>query len=82
MTDGRGAYRVAARIGVFQITAELPGFTTVARSGVTLQVGQVATVDMQMAVSTVQETVTVTGEAPLIDVRTSVVGGNIDPRQV
>jgi hypothetical protein len=82
VTDGRGVFRILARIGVFRVTAELAGFSTVARSGVTLQVGQVATVNVQMAVSTLQETVTVTGEAPLLDVSTSVVGGNIDQRQM
>ena len=81
-TDGSGIYRVPARIGTYRITAELSGFNTVTRTGVTLQVGQVATVNLQMAVSTLQETVTVTGEAPLIDVSTSVVGGNIDARQM
>ena len=39
ITDNRGAYRIAARIGVYQITAELPGFTTVTRSGLELLVG-------------------------------------------
>ena len=82
VTDGRGAFRIPARIGTYRLTAELPGFSTVNRTGITLQVGQTATVDMSMAVSTLQETVTVTGEAPLIDVSTSVVGGNIDARQV
>jgi hypothetical protein len=81
-TDGSGVFRVPARIGTYRVTAELPGFTTVTRAGVTLLVGQTATLNMQMAVSTLQESVTVTGEAPLIDVATSVVGGNIDERQV
>src|SRR6185503_16855598 len=40
------------------------------------------TVNVQLAPSTLQETVTVTGEAPLIETTTSSVGGNIDPRQV
>ena len=82
VTDGGGAFRIPARIGQFRVTAELPGFSTVTRSGVTLQVGQVATVNVQMAVSTLQETVTVTGEAPLLDVSTSVIGGNIDQLQM
>jgi hypothetical protein len=82
VTDDRGIYRIPARVGGYQVTAELPGFTTVARSGVQLLVGQTATVDMEMAVTTVQETVTVNAEAPLLDITTSSVGGNIDPRQV
>jgi Carboxypeptidase regulatory-like domain/TonB dependent receptor len=82
VTDGGGIFRIPARIGTYRITAELSGFNTVSRSGVTLQVGQTAAVNVQMAVSTLQETVTVTGEAPLIDVNTSVVGGNIDQLQM
>ena len=49
---------------------------------VQLLVGQTATLNLQMAPSTVQETVTVTGEAPLINLTNSSLGGNIDPRQV
>jgi hypothetical protein len=82
VTDGRGAFRIPARIGAYRVTAALTGFNTVTRTGVTLQVGQVATVDVEMAVSTLQESVTVTGEAALIDVSTSVVGGNIDQLQM
>ena len=59
-----------------------PGFSTVNRAGVNLLVGQTATVNMQMAPSTLQETVTVTGEAPLIETTTSSLAGNIDPKQV
>lgn len=82
ITDERGIYRIAVRVGGYQLTAELQGFTTVSRSGMQLLVGQTATVDLQMAVSTVQETVTVSAEAPLIDVTTSTLGGNVDPQQV
>jgi hypothetical protein len=82
VTDERGAYRIPARVGVYQITAELSGFATVARAGIQLLVGQTATINLQMAPSTVQETVTVTGEAPLLNLTTSTLGGNVDPQQV
>ena len=82
VTDERGVYRIAARVGAYQLTAELQGFTTVARTGVELLVGQVASINLQMAPSSVQETVTVSAEAPLLDVTTSTLGGNVDPRQV
>ena len=68
VTDERGMFRIPARIGTFNLTAELQGFNTVTLTGITLLVGQTATVPMQMAVSSLQETVTVTGEAPLLDV--------------
>ena len=82
VTDERGIYRVPVRIGDYQVTAELQGFSTAMRANVQLLVGQTATLNLQMAPSTVQETVTVTGEAPLIDLKNSSLGGNIDPRQV
>ena len=81
VTDGRGAYRMAVRVGPFRVTAELPGFTTPTRA-VELLLGQTAVVNLQMSPAGVAETVTVTGEAPLIETTTSTLGGNIDPRQV
>jgi hypothetical protein len=82
VTDGRGIYRIPARIGQYQLTVELQGFTTVTRTGVSLLVGQTAAVDVQLTPSTIQENVTVTAEAPLLDVATSSIGGNIDQRQM
>jgi len=82
VTDERGVYRVPARVGSYQLTAELQGFTTISRSGIQLLVGQTITLDFQMAVSTIQETVTVNAEAPLLNVASSSLGGNINPEQV
>src|SRR5690349_10830097 len=81
VTDEKGGYRIPVRVGMFKVDAELPGFGTVTRQ-IDLLVGQTATLNLQMAPSTVQETVTVTGEAPLIDLKNSSLGGNIDGRQV
>ena len=81
VTDERGEFRIPVRVGNYTLTAELSGFTTVNRT-LQILVGQTANVDVQMAPSTVQETVTVTGEAPLVDTTTSTVGANIDPRQM
>src|SRR6267378_2669223 len=82
VTDTRGAYQISVRIGVYKITAELPGFRTVTRDGIALLVGQTAAINVQMAPGGVQETVTVSGEAPLINTLRSSVGANIDPKQV
>jgi hypothetical protein len=81
VTDERGAYRLPVRIGAYRVTAELSSFTTVTRTGLELLVGQQAVVNLQMAPSALAESVTVTGEAPLIDLTSSQLGGNIDPRQ-
>ena len=82
VTDESGVYRIGARIGGYRLTAELAGFTTVTRSGVTVLVGQTVGLDMQMTVTGVAESVTVTGEAPLINTTQSSLGSNIDPRQM
>ncbi|MGE3844706.1 MAG: TonB-dependent receptor [Vicinamibacterales bacterium] len=81
VTDERGGFRIPVRIGNYKVTVELSGFTTVNRTA-ELLVGQTAVLNVQMSPSTLQETVTVTGEAPLLDTTSSTVGGNIDPRQV
>ncbi len=82
VTDGRGIYMIPVRVGVYRIKAELQGFATVTRIGVQLLLGQTVAVNMQMAPGGVAETVTVTAEAPLLNISTSTLGGNIDPRQV
>ena len=82
VTDQRGAYRIPVRVGVYKITAELAGFTTVTRDGVELLVGQTTAINLQMATGGVAESLTVTAQAPLIETSTSSLGGSIDPRQV
>jgi hypothetical protein len=78
VTDGTGVFRLPVRIGPYRVTAELQGFATVTRTGLQMQVGQLVTLMLQMTPSTVQETVTVTGEAPLIEITTSAASTNID----
>ena len=80
VTDERGNYRIPVRVGVYRMTMELPGFATVTQEFEAL-VGQTVSVNAQMRPSTVQESVTVTGEAPLIETTSSTLAGNIDPRQ-
>jgi len=81
VTDEQGVYRLAVRVGVFRITAELQGFTELTRTA-ELLVGQTAVVNLRMFPTGVTESVTVTGQAPLIETTTSALGGNVDPRQV
>src|SRR2546425_3294460 len=80
VTDERGVYRLPVRVGTYRMMMELPGFASVAERFEAL-VGQTLTVNAQMKPSTVQESVTVTGEAPLIQTTSSTLAGNIDPRQ-
>ena len=82
VTDGSGQFRLAVRIGGYEIITELPGFTTLVQQGLDLQVGQEVVVDLQLTISTLEETVTVTGEAPLVDVTSSSLGGVVDAAQM
>src|SRR4029077_7847643 len=81
VTDEKGGYRLPVRVGMYKVDAELPGFGTVTRQ-IDLLVGQTAVLNLQLAPLTVQESVTVTGEAPLVDTATSTLGTNVDPRQM
>ena len=73
VTDVNGAFRLGVRTGVYEVMAELQGFATLTRSGLELLVGQQVVVNLQMSPAGLQESVTVTGEAPLIDVTSSTV---------
>ncbi len=53
------------------VTFTLPGFTTVRRTGIELRAEFTATVDVELGVGTLAETITVSGEAPLVDTRSS-----------
>jgi hypothetical protein len=82
VTDERGLFRLPVRIGTYRIGAVLQGFTTIQRTGIAVLVGQQVTVNLEMSPSGVAESVTVTGEAPLVNVTSSQLGGNIDSRQL
>ena len=68
-TDGAGLFAITALpAGTYTVTFTLQGFTTLVREGIVLEGAFTANVDAEMAVGSVQETVTVTGQAPLVDV--------------
>ena len=82
VTDAGGGFRLAVRVGAYRVTAQLSGFQTVTRTNFQLLLGQQAALNLELAPATLQETVTVTAEAPLLDTAASTVGANIDPRQM
>jgi hypothetical protein len=82
VTDERGLFRMPARIGTYRIVAVLAGFADANRTGVPVSVGQTVNVNLQLSPSGLTESVTVTGEAPLIDVTTSSLGSNISQAQM
>ena len=72
VTDGAGQYRIAdLRPGVYEVTFSVIGFNTVKRGGVELSGSFAASVNVEMNVGSVQETVTVAGESPVVDVQSS-----------
>ncbi len=72
VSDGSGQYRIEnLRPGAYVITFTLPGFATVRREGIELSGTFVATVNSEMRVGGLEETITVTGESPIIDVQST-----------
>src|SRR5688572_23476711 len=68
-TDGNGRYRIESlQPGLYTVTFSLAGFSNVRREGLTVSGTGVISVDAEMRVGGVQETVTVTGETPVVDV--------------
>ena len=72
VTDDSGQYRIPdLPPGTYKITFSLTGFTTVVREGVELTGGGVMTIGADMRVGSVAETITVTGESPVVDIQTA-----------
>ena len=68
VTDSGGNYRFPALPpGTYALTYELPGFNTLKRENIDITMGFTATVNVDLKVASLQETVTVTGESPVID---------------
>src|SRR3954462_9072229 len=70
ITDSSGQYRIVdLRPGTYSVAFSLPGFSSVKRQGIELTGAFVATVNIELKVGSIEETVTVTGEAPVVDVQ-------------
>jgi hypothetical protein len=79
VTDASGQYQITdLRPGDYAVTFTLPGFRSVRREAIRLSVAFTATINIELQVGTVEESVTVTGESPLVDVRNSVSQSVID----
>ncbi len=83
VTDERGEYRLRGLApGRYRVQAELSGFSTVVIPDIELLVGQNRSLPFAMQVASLTETLTVTGESPLVDISSTQVGGNVDRRQM
>lgn len=72
VTDGSGQFQIIdLRPGDYIVTFTLPGFRTVRREGIRLTAAFTATLTVVLEVGQLEESITVTGESPLVDVRNS-----------
>jgi hypothetical protein len=70
VTDASGTYRlVDLRAGTYTVTFTLPGFSVAKRDGIELAGSFTATINIDLRVGGIEETITVTGESPIVDVQ-------------
>jgi hypothetical protein len=70
LTDSQGQYKIVElRPGTYTVTFTLPGFSTVRREGLELNSGFTADVSVELRVGGVEETITVTGASPVVDIQ-------------
>jgi outer membrane receptor for ferrienterochelin and colicin len=82
-SDKDGVYVMSSVLpGPYELTAELSGFRNFRRRNVLLEVGKTSTVDIHLELGAMAEEVTVTAAAPVIDVTSKQVGGNITAKEL
>jgi flagellar motor protein MotB len=73
VTDGAGQYKIVdLRPGTYVVTFSLPGFATIKREGIELPSNFTAAINADMKVGSLEESITVSGDAPVVDVQTAV----------
>jgi hypothetical protein len=78
VTDATGSYRFPSLLpGTYQVRIELAGFQSIVRDGIIVSVGQTAPLDLALRVGGLTESVTVTGQSPVIDTKAASVGVNL-----
>ncbi|HYS54875.1 MAG TPA: TonB-dependent receptor [Thermoanaerobaculia bacterium] len=82
-SDKDGVYVMSAVIpGTYDMTADLSGFKTFRRKSIRLEVGKTSTIDVKLDMGAMAEEVTVTAAAPIVDVTSKEVGGNITSKEL
>jgi len=83
VTDANGYYTVPGLApGRYEARASLQGFTTAVQTGIVLEVAQQAGLNVVLKLGITAETITVTGESPLVDVRTSALSAVVDKKTI
>jgi hypothetical protein len=79
VSDGQGLYRLTALpVGIYDVVTELPGFTSLERKGITVDVSETTNLNMLLRIAQLAETITVVGDTPLIPTTSSSVGEVVD----
>jgi hypothetical protein len=82
-TDGAGNYLILALpIGQYELRASKAGFQETVRSGIELNVGQEANIDIQLQVSAVKADITVSADAPIVPTSTSDISGLVGAKEI
>src|SRR5215472_9229288 len=82
-TDARGEFRVTnIDAGVYTLTVSLQGFSTVNRENVVVQIGRNTELSIPMKLSAVAATVTVTGEAPILETKRVGTGAQVSQQEL
>jgi carboxypeptidase family protein/TonB-dependent receptor-like protein len=83
VSSGEGTFVIPTLVpGRYTIKAELSGFSPTTQRGIVVNVGQELTVDLTLQVAGVQENITVTGQAPLVEATSSRIGTNITNAEI
>lgn len=83
VSDADGQYRfTAVPPGDYTVMFELAGFSTVRNEGIRISVGFTATVNAQMSLASLAESITVTGQSPVVDTSATQVGNTFDAKQL
>lgn len=83
VSDTNGQFRfTAVPPGDYTLLFELPGFATVRNEGIRISVGFTATVNAEMRLAALSESIVVTGQSPVVDTAATQVGNTFDARQL
>jgi hypothetical protein len=83
VSNADGTYFITAiSPGTYTLEAMLSGFSKFSRPDIRLDLGRTTTIDVQLAIGNLTETVTITSQTPLVDLTSKEIGGNVTNREV
>ena len=83
VTTGAGTYTIPdLAAGTYSVTIAAPGFKELIRNGITVSVGQTATIDLQLAVGQTTASITVTGDAPLLQTDSAQINSEVTTKDL